>query len=102
MPAELFVSEHIRKWGRNRHNGSFDSNSKIWYNRLGFRGRGQRSVVSPTSHCPGMRAKPGAPNPRMNCIISVGRFPKIDGFVSRCESRPTGSDGFLITSNLDN
>ena len=27
---------------------------------VGFRGRGQRhrSVVSPTSHCPGMRAKP--------------------------------------------
>ena len=32
QPAELFASEHIRKWGRNRRSGSFDSNSKICYN----------------------------------------------------------------------
>ena len=47
----FFASEQIRKWGENRQNGSFDSNSKICYNCLGFRGRGQRhcTVVSPTS-----------------------------------------------------
>ena len=76
QPAELFASEHIRKWGRNRRSGSFDSNSKIWYNRLGFRGRGQRhrSVVSPTSHCPGMKAR--KPNPMKTCkytrLIYIG------------------------------
>ena len=32
-----------------------------------------------------------APNLCANCIISVGRFSKIDGLVSRCESRPTGA-----------
>ena len=32
-----------------------------------------------------------APNLCANCIISVGRFSKIDGLVSRFESRPTGA-----------
>ena len=44
--------------------------------------------------------KPIAPNLCANCIIAVGRFSKIDGFVLRCESRPTCSDGFPITIGL--
>ena len=44
MPAELFASEYIRKWGRNRRSGSFDSNNKIWYDCVGFR----RRVLAPS------------------------------------------------------
>ena len=44
--------------------------------------------------------KPMGPNPCANCIVAVGRFSKIDGFMSRCESRPTGVNESPVSSNL--
>ena len=64
MPAELFASEYIRKWGRNRRSGSLIQITNMVELELSFR----RRVLAPShdgvSRIPtntGMKA--GKPNP---------------------------------------